>query len=104
MSHADLPPPVLWRNWQTEVYLVLRHKLRNRHGDFDAQITKPELPILRPKSGNPPSPWFWGSTKKPTVGFESKPGEIVTISFEAKLEKTVAAGFKVKSLETVTTG
>jgi hypothetical protein len=49
---------VLWRNRQTEAYLVLRPKPRNRRGDFDAQITKPELPILRLKPGNPTSPWF----------------------------------------------
>jgi hypothetical protein len=32
---------VLWRNRQTKAYLVLRPKLRNRHGDFSAQVTKP---------------------------------------------------------------
>jgi hypothetical protein len=25
---------------------------KNRRGDFDAQITKPDIPILRPKSEN----------------------------------------------------
>jgi hypothetical protein len=79
----------------------LRHKLRNRHGDFEAQITKPELPVLRSKPGNPPPSWFWGSTKKPTTGFEVKPGETITISFDAKLEKTIVAGFEAKPLETV---
>jgi hypothetical protein len=43
---------------KTEAHLVLRPKPRNRHGDFDAQITKPKLPVLRPKPGNPPPPWF----------------------------------------------
>jgi hypothetical protein len=81
--------------------LVLNPKPRNRHGDFEAQITKPELPFLRPKSGNPPPPWFCGSTKKPTAGFEAKSRETVDTSFEAKLEKTIAAGFEVKPLETV---
>jgi hypothetical protein len=81
--------------------LVLRHKPRNCRGDFEAQITKPELPILRPKLENPPPPWFWGSTKKPTTGFEAKPGKTVATSFEAKLMKTVAAGFEAKPLETV---
>jgi hypothetical protein len=38
--------------------LVLRPKPRNRHGDFKAQITKPELLVLRPKPENPPPPWF----------------------------------------------
>jgi hypothetical protein len=58
VSHADLPPSVLWRNHQTEARLVLRPKPRNCHGDFEAQITKPKLPVLRPKPGNPPPPWF----------------------------------------------
>jgi hypothetical protein len=78
-------------------------KPKNHCGDFEAQNIKPELPVLRPKPGNPPPPWFWGSTKKPIAGFEAKPGETVVTSFEAKLEKTVTAGFEVKPLETVTT-
>jgi hypothetical protein len=94
----------LSRNRQTEACLVLRPKPRNRRGDFEAQITKPELPVLRPIPGNPPPPWFWGSTNKPTTGFEAKPGETVTTSFEVKLEKIIAAGFEAKPLETVTTG
>jgi hypothetical protein len=81
--------------------LVLRPKPRNRHCDFDAQITKPELPILRHNPGNPPPPWFWGSTKKPTTGFEVKLGETIATSFEAKLEKIVATGFEVKLAKTV---
>jgi hypothetical protein len=104
MSRTDLPPSVLWRNRQTEACLVLSPKPRNRHGDFEAKITKPELPVLRPKPGNPPPPWFWGSTKKPTTGFEAKLGETVTTSFEAKLEKIVASDFEAKPLETVATG
>jgi hypothetical protein len=102
--HADLPPSVLWRNRQIEAHLVLRPKSRNRRSDFEAQITKPELPVLRPKPENPPPPWFWGSTKKPAADFEAKPGETIATSFEAKLEKTVAAGFEAKPPETVTTG
>jgi hypothetical protein len=81
----------------------LRPKPRNRHGDFEAQITKPELLVLRPKPENPPPSWFWGSTKKPTAGFDAKPGETVATSFEAKLEKTVTTGFDAKPLETVIT-
>jgi hypothetical protein len=38
----------LWRNRQTEAHLVLRPKPRNCRGDFEAQITKPKLPVLRP--------------------------------------------------------
>jgi hypothetical protein len=106
----------LWRNWQTEACVVLRPKPRNHRGDFEAQITKPELPVLRSKLKNPPPPWFWGSTKKLTAGFEAKLGETVITNFEAKLEKTIAtsfeakpaktivAGFEAKPIETVTTG
>jgi hypothetical protein len=93
----------LWRNRQTEVRLVLRPKPRNCRGDFEHQITKPELPVLRPKLGNSPAPWFWGSTKKLTAGFEAKPRETVATSFEDKLEKIVAADFESKPLETVAT-
>jgi hypothetical protein len=84
--------------------MTQKQKPRNRHGDFEAQIIKPELSVLRFKPENPPPPWFWGSTKKPTTCFEAKPGETVTTSFEAKLEKTIAADFEAKPLETVTTG
>jgi hypothetical protein len=48
----------LWRNQQTEAHLVLRPKLRNPRGDFEAQITKLKLPVLMPKPKNPPPPWF----------------------------------------------
>jgi hypothetical protein len=67
-------------------------KPRNRRGDFEAQITKPELSVLRPKPENPPpvlrpnrekpsppvlrpnqrksSEWFWGqTTHKPSTLF-----------------------------------
>jgi alkanesulfonate monooxygenase SsuD/methylene tetrahydromethanopterin reductase-like flavin-dependent oxidoreductase (luciferase family) len=101
VSRIDLPPSILWHNWQTEAHLILRLKPKNHHGDFDVKITKQELPVLRPKPGNPPPPWFWGSTKKPTADFEAKPGETVTTNFKVKLEKTIAAGFEAKSLETV---
>jgi hypothetical protein len=84
--------------------LVLRHKPRNRHGDFEAKIIKPKLSVLRPKPENPPPPWFWGSTKKPTTDFEAKPGEIITTSFEAKLKKTIATSFEAKLQKTIDTG
>jgi hypothetical protein len=58
VSCADFPPSVLWRNRQTEAHLVLSPKPRNRRGDFEAQITKPELLVLRHKPENPPPPWF----------------------------------------------
>jgi hypothetical protein len=53
VSHAILSLSVLWCSRQTETCLVLWPKLRNRHGDFEAQITKLELPVLRLKPGNP---------------------------------------------------
>jgi hypothetical protein len=56
VSHADLPLSVLWCSRQTEAHLVLRHKPRNCRGDFEAQITKPKLSVLRPKPGNPRPP------------------------------------------------
>jgi hypothetical protein len=52
VSHANLSPSVLLRNRQTEDCLVLRSKPRNRHGDFEVQIIKPKLPVLRSKSPN----------------------------------------------------
>jgi hypothetical protein len=94
----------LWHNQQTEVCFVLRPKPRNHRGDFEAQITKPELSVLRPKPGNPPPLWFWGSTKKPTTGFEAKSEEIIATSFEAKQEKTVATDFETKPAKTVAVG
>jgi hypothetical protein len=104
VSHADISPLVLWHNRQTEEHLVLKPKLRNRCGDFDAQITKLKLSVLRPKSENPPPPWFWGSTKKLIAGFEAKPRETIATSFEAKLEKTATTGFEAKPLETIAAG
>jgi hypothetical protein len=59
---------------------------------------------LRPKPRNPPPPWFWGSTKKPTADFEEKPGETIATSFEAKLEKTIATGIEAKPVKTVASG
>jgi hypothetical protein len=56
MSRADLPSSILWRNRQIEAHLVLMLKLKNRRGDFEAKITKPELPVLRLKPKNPPPP------------------------------------------------
>jgi hypothetical protein len=38
------------------------------------------------------------------VGFEAKPGEVVTTSFEDKLEKTVVTGFEAKPAKTVSAG
>jgi hypothetical protein len=84
--------------------LILRHKPRNRRGDFDTQISNLKLPVLRPKPENPSPPWFWGSTKKPTTGIKAKLEKSVATDFEAKSEKTVTPGFEVKPPETVTTG
>jgi hypothetical protein len=70
VSHADLHPSVLWRSQETEVCLILRPKPRNRQGDFEAQITKLQLPVLRPNR------------------------ETVATDFEVKLGETVATGFE----------
>jgi hypothetical protein len=78
-------------------------KPRNRCGDFDAQITKPRLPVLRPKPGNPPPPWLCGSSKKLITGFEAKPGETITAGFQAKPWEIVVAGFEAKPSEIVAT-
>jgi hypothetical protein len=56
MSHTILPLSILWRNRQSEALLVLRPKPRNCHSDFEAQITKLELPVLRPKPENQEPP------------------------------------------------
>jgi hypothetical protein len=93
VSRADLPSSILWRNRQTKAHLVLRPKPKNHRGDFEAKITKLELPVLRPNRKT-----------LHHLGFEAKPGETAATSFEAKLEKTIAAGFEAKPLETVATG
>jgi hypothetical protein len=48
VSRADLPTSILWRNRHIKACLVLRLKPRNHRDDFKTQITKPELPVLRP--------------------------------------------------------
>jgi hypothetical protein len=53
VSHANLPPSILWRNRQTEAHLILSPKPRNCRGDFKLQIIKPQLPVLRCKPRNP---------------------------------------------------
>jgi hypothetical protein len=55
VSHVVLLRSVLWCNGQNIARLVLRPKPRNHHGDFEAQITKPQLLVLRSKPGNPPT-------------------------------------------------
>jgi hypothetical protein len=52
-------------------------KSKNCRGDFEYQITKPYLSVLRLKPRNR-HPWFCGQTKK-----------TVATDFEAKLRKTV---------------
>jgi hypothetical protein len=63
VSHTVPFLSVLWCNLQIESRLVLRSKPRNRRGNFEAQITKLKLSVLRPKSKNRWH-WFWGSIKK----------------------------------------
>jgi hypothetical protein len=74
--------------------LDFKPQTKNRCSDFESQINKPELPVLRSKPGNPPSPWFWSWIKKPTADFEAKPRETVATNFDAKLEKTIAKPVK----------
>jgi hypothetical protein len=85
MPHAVFfLPSVLWHSRQTIAHLVLRPKPRNRRDDFVGQINKPQLPVLRPKTGNP-SEWFWSQTIRTVVtDFEVKSGEIVELGFEPK--------------------
>jgi hypothetical protein len=75
--HCLYPPSVLSRNQQTEARLVLRPKPRNYRGNFEPQITKAYLSVLRSKPENHHH------------GFEAKPRETVTISFKAKTVQTI---------------
>jgi hypothetical protein len=67
VSHAVLLLSVLWRNRQTIARLVLRLKRRNRCDDFVSQITKPQLPILRPNPGNLKLPVLRINREKPST-------------------------------------
>jgi hypothetical protein len=58
---------ILWRNKQTVTRLVLRSKPRNHRGDFYSQITKPYLPILRPKPKNLKPPVLKPNQEKPST-------------------------------------
>jgi hypothetical protein len=64
MPCTDLHPSVLWCNRQTEAHLILRLKLRNRRGDFEGQITKPKLPVLRPNREKPSPPVLRSNWRK----------------------------------------
>jgi hypothetical protein len=98
VSHVDLPLSVLWHNRQIKACFGLGPKPKNHRGEFEAQITKPELSVLRPKPGNPPPPWFTIATS-----FKAKLEKTIAVGFEAKPLETVTAGFKAKPLETVAT-
>jgi hypothetical protein len=50
-------PLDLWRNQQTIAHLILIPKPKNHHGDFVGQFIKSQLPVFKPKPGNP-SEWF----------------------------------------------
>jgi hypothetical protein len=104
-SRVNLPPLVLWRNRQTEACMVLRPKPRNRRGDFESQITKPDLTVLRPKPGETVASSFEVKLEKTIASsFEAKPEKTSTTSFEANPEKTATAGFEAKLPETITAG
>jgi hypothetical protein len=75
-------PLILWCKWWIKAHLVLRPKRKNRHGDFVCQITKPQLPVFRPKPENL-SEWFWYQTiRTVATGFEAKPEETTDLGFE----------------------
>jgi hypothetical protein len=105
VSRADLPPLVLWCNRQTQARLVLRPKPRNHRGDFEAQITKPELLVLSPKLGETITTSFVDKLEKTvTAGFEAKPLETVATSFEAKPMKTVQVVLRPNHSQTIDLG
>jgi hypothetical protein len=60
-------PSVFWHNRQIIAHLNLRSKPRNCRVDFESQITKSQLPILWPKSGNPKSPIMRLNREKPST-------------------------------------
>jgi hypothetical protein len=84
-------------NRQTSSNMILRHKSRNRRGDFEAQITKLSTLVLRLKPRNRRSgfkaklltnrwPWFWGPNQEIiVVVLRSNHWQTVATSFEAKL-------------------
>jgi hypothetical protein len=57
------------------------------------QITKLQLPVLRPKLGNP-SRWFWGQTTRTVAtNFEAKLGETIDLGFEAEQRNPYSSSF-----------
>jgi hypothetical protein len=67
LSHS----PVLWRNQQTETYLILKLKPRNHRGDFDTkspncscQFWGPNWETLHHRLTKKPSPSFLGQTRE----------------------------------------
>jgi hypothetical protein len=78
---------VLWGNRQIIARLVFRPKLRNHRDDFLGWITKPQLPVLRPKLGNPKwetkwwIPWFDCDESLTWRGLNSNPGCFVCFTF-----------------------
>jgi hypothetical protein len=67
VPHRLHAPSVLWYNQQTVGRLVLRPKQRNHRGDFEAQITKPKLPVLSHKPGNSKPPVLRPNREKPST-------------------------------------
>jgi hypothetical protein len=53
-------------NQQTVARFILGPKPRNCRGDFEAQVTKPQIPVLRPKPGNPKPPVLRSNCEKPS--------------------------------------
>jgi hypothetical protein len=98
VSHTVLPPSVLWRNRQTEAHLVLRFKPRSHHDDFEAQIMKPELPILRPKSGNLRHQFWDKSGRNRHHRFWCQTGENRSYRFWDQTRENCPNGFEAKPL------
>jgi hypothetical protein len=88
---------------------------KNRRGNFDAQITKPKLSVLRLKLGslyhlsfdaqprNPP-PILRSNRKKPSLPVWCQTGENRRHWFWGQTRENRRAGFEVKQLETVVIG
>jgi hypothetical protein len=66
--------------------MVLMPKPRNHRGDFETQITKQELLVLRPKLG-----------ETVATDFEAKPAKTVRVVLRPNYSQTVYLGFEAQS-------
>jgi hypothetical protein len=110
VSHADLPPSVLWCNQQTEACMVLRPKPRNHRGDFEAQITKPVAAGFEAQTGKPSTTLvlrlnqethrqFWGQIRRNRRHqFWGQTGENRRHWFWGQTSENRPSGFEAKPL------